>query len=275
MKTILQISLIAGTIGLLHGEEAVPAAPAATPTKVEAPAAKTEEAKPKKSRRRGVPAAPAAFKDLSSGAAYKPKKAVAKASGKGSQVLAATRSGGKSALRLVALAPENDGVTLAAQPRIWWWQSAATAPGELEFTLSRVGKPSRTVFAVKLGARKVGYHAIDLSDERINPKGVSLDSGAKYVWSVGCDVPPVKAGEVPTKNSVKVFMVRDSDEKLEGLLAETPVSGETVGLLSDSGNWYELFDLVTFSSRLQPDHAGLASLRDQMLGQVGLKSEIK
>lgn len=272
MKTILRITLIAGTIGVLHGEDA---APAATPKQGEAPAAKTEEAKPSKSRRRGVPAAPAAFKDLSGGAIYKPKKAVAKSSGKGSQVLAATRGSDKSALRLVALAPENDGVTLAAQPRIWWWQSAATAPGELEFTLSRVGTPSRTVFTVKLGARKTGYHAIDLADERINPKAVSLDSGAKYVWSVGCDVPPVKAGEIPTKNSVKVFMVRESDEKIAGLLAETPLSGETVGLLSDSGNWYELFDLVAFSSRLQPDHEGLATLRDQMLNQVGLKNEFK
>ncbi|MEP4077696.1 DUF928 domain-containing protein [Haloferula sp.] len=272
MKAILRMTLIAGTIGALHAENP---ATAATPKKEEATAAKTEEAKPTKSRRRGVPAPPAAFKDLSGGTAYKPKKATAKASGKGSQVLAATRSGGKSALRLVALAPENDGVTLAAQPRIWWWQSADTAPGELEFTLSRVGTPSRTVYSVKIGGRKTGYHAIDLSDERINPKGVSLESGVKYVWSVGCDIPPVKAGEVPTKNSVKVFMVRDGNEKLEGMLAETPVTGETIELLSDSGNWYELFDLVSFSSRVQPDHAGLASLRDQLLAEVSVKDDIK
>ena len=111
--------------------------------------------------------------------------------------------------------------------------------------------------------------------ERINPEGISLEPGVQYVWSVGCDVPPTKAGGLPTKNSVKVFMVRDGNEKLEGLLAETPVSSETVGLLSDSGNWYELFDLVSFSSRIQPGHAGLADLRDQLLDQVDVKNKIK
>ena len=84
MKTLLRIALIAGTIGVLHGEDAAPAAApknAETPA-AESPAAKTE-AKPSKSRRRGVPAPAVAFKDLSAGANYKPQKATAKASGKG------------------------------------------------------------------------------------------------------------------------------------------------------------------------------------------------
>ena len=72
-----------------------------------------------------------------------------------------------------------------------------------------------------------------------------------------------------------MFFVRDSNEKLEGLLSKVPVSPETIGLLSNSGNWYELFDLVAFSSGLQPDDAELASLRDQLLAQVALKDDIK
>jgi hypothetical protein len=268
MKTILQIALIAGTIGTLHAEEA---APASETTKNQEVA--TEDITPSKPKRRGVPKPSIAFEDLAGGAGYKPRKAVSESAGKGSQVLAATRGPEKSALKLVALAPENGGVTLSAQPRIWWWQSSPTAPGELEFTLSKVGNPSRTVYSVKIGARMKGYHAIDLSDERINPKDVSLDPGGKYMWSLGCDVPPAKAGDIATRNSVKVFLVRDSNEVLEGKLAEKPVSSEVVGELSESGNWYELFDLVAFSSGLQPDHAGLASLRDRLLEQIGLKNE--
>jgi hypothetical protein len=270
MKTILQLTIIAGTFGILHAEEPT-TVPEVTPKQE---VSKDEAAKASKPRRRGVPKPPAAFEDLAGGAGYKPQKAVSKAAGKGAQVLAATR-GTKSDLKLVALAPESNGVTLSAQPRIWWWQSTETDPGELEFTLSKVGKPTRTVFAVKIGARKKGYHAIDLSDVRINPKEVSLEPGATYLWSLGCDVPPTKAGEIPTKNSVKVFLVRKSNEELEEKLNESPVSGAVVSQLSDSGNWYELFDMVAFSSGLQPDHAGLAELRDRLLGQVDLKKEIK
>ena len=195
----------------------------------------------------------------------KPKKESTRS---GSRVIAATRSGGVPPIKLVALAPASGGVTISSQPRLWWWQSAATAGGELEFALTDMSGRPKGLLAIKLGPMKAGYNAIDLSSPAINPAKIALRSGAEYQWTLGCF-------SQQRKESVFVRMDRTDDPALAKQLAADPASATTLTALSESGNWYELFDTVAFSSGSAPENADLAGIRARLLNQIGLEQDLK
>lgn len=242
MKSLLYAALIAGWLVFSVRAETPPPAP------------KPAETKP-------------VSKELAALMRYKPKPGRAKPA-TGRRVIAATRSGGAAPVKLVALAPAAAGITAVAQPRLWWWQSAPTSGGELEFVLTRMGTRPTTVIEVKLGPMKAGFNAIDLSGTAVNPTKATLEPGAEYQWTLGCF-------SGPRKESVFVRMARVEDPALAKLLAAEPGSAASVASLSESGNWYELFDTVAFSSGREPQNADLATLRADLLRQVGLDLETK
>jgi hypothetical protein len=185
-----------------------------------------------------------------------------------SRVVGATRSGGGPPVKLVALAPVAGGITTLDQPRLWWWQSADTAAGEMEFVLTRMAGRPQSILAVKLGAMKAGFNAIDLSNPGINPKKVGMDPGVEYQWTLGCF-------SQLEKDSVFVRMTRVDNPSLAKLVATERYSAGTLTSLSDSGNWYELFDTVAFPSRLAPENTDLAAIRARLLDEVGLDRQTK
>jgi hypothetical protein len=180
-----------------------------------------------------------------------------------SRVVAATRNGGGAPVKLVALAPNAGGITTLGQPRLWWWQSADTAAGEMEFVLTRMDSRPRSVLVTKLGAMKAGYNAIDLSHPLINPTKVTMEPGIEYQWTLGC-FSQLK------KDSVFVRMTRVDNPPLAKLVETDRFSATTLTSLSDSGNWYELFDTVAFPSRLAPENPDLAAIRSRLLNEIGL-----
>jgi Domain of Unknown Function (DUF928) len=205
-------------------------------------------------------------KELAALLRYKPKPTRSAPAGR--RVIAATRSGGAAPVKLVALAPAAGGITAIAQPRLWWWQSAATAGGELEFVLTRMEPRPQTVIEVKLGPMPAGYNAIDLSSSAINPTKAALAPGVGYQWTLGCF-------SGPRKESVFVRMSRAADPTLAKLLVTEPGSPATVSALSDAGNWYELFDIIGFPAGRDPQNAPLTALRADLLKQIGLDQDLK
>ncbi|MEO5714039.1 MAG: DUF928 domain-containing protein [Luteolibacter sp.] len=183
-----------------------------------------------------------------------------------SRVVAATRGGGAPPVKIVALAPTAGGITTLEQPRLWWWQSANTAAGEVEFVLTRMDARPRSVLAIKLGAMKAGYNALDLSNPAINPEKIHLEPKVEYQWTLGCF-------SQLQKNSVFVRMSRVDDPALAKLLASEPFSSATLTSLSESGNWYELFDTVAFPSRMTPENPEFSAVRAQLLNEVGLQNQ--
>lgn len=243
MKSPIQQLLLTGLLGLPLLAQDPPAAP------------KPPEAKP-------------VSPELAALLKFKPKPTREASQKSGSRVIAATRSGGAAPVKLVALAPISGGITVSTQPRLWWWQSAATAGGELEFALTRMGKRPKSLLAIKLGPMKAGYNAIDLSNPAINPTKVLLESAAEYQWTLGCF-------SDQRKDSVFVRMDRADDQALAKLLVTEPTSAATLTSLSESGNWYELFDTVAFSSGSAPENPDLAAIRTRLLNQIGLDGDIK
>jgi Domain of Unknown Function (DUF928) len=198
---------------------------------------------------------------------YKPKPNKESKRG-GSRVIAATRSGGAVPVKLAALAPAGGGISCSSQPRLWWWQSAATSGGELEFVITLMGKRPKSLLAVKLGPMKAGYNALDLSNPAINREKIVLEPGAEYQWSIGCF-----SGQ--RKDSVFVRLDRIDNPDLTKQLVSDPTSAATITVLSESGNWYELFDAVAFSSGMTPANPELTAIRARLLAEVGLDGELK
>lgn len=225
MKAILTFLLAAST-----------SAVAAEPARQEAPA----------------PAPPAA------GAEKKPAPAPrirfrGKAGAPTNTTLTATRSSDQSKVTLMAMAPGNEGVTLRTRPRLWWWQSAATAAGDLEFVLSRIdGTTPQVLLQRPLTAMKAGFNHVDFRNERFNSEGVTLEGGAVYQWTI------VLTNE---EGDPQVFC------RLTTRFDETATD---IASLAESGNWYELFDLVCTSAEAAGAPAGLRSLRNEIISQAGL-----
>lgn len=254
MKNSIQQILLAGLIifPLLAEETPPPPPPAVAPPET----------------RTATPAnAKALSPELAALLRFKPKSLKDGSTG-GSRVIAATRSGGGPPVKLVALAPSSGGITSSSQPRLWWWQSADTVPGEMEFALTRMDGRPQTVLAVKLGAMKAGYNAIDLSNPSINPTKITLEDKIEYQWTLGCF-------SQLQKDSVFVRMSRVDDPALAKLLNADPFSSATLTSLSESGNWYELFDTVALLSRMAPQIPEPAAVRTRLLHQVGLQNETK
>lgn len=167
--------------------------------------------------------------------------------------LTATRSEDKSKVSLMAMAPGHEGVSLRPHPRLWWWQSAATGAGDLQFVLSRMdGTTPQVLMQRPLPAMKAGFNHVDFRNERFNEKGVSLESAAIYQWTI------VLARE-PASPQVFCRLTTRFDD-----------TATDIASLADTGNWYELFDLVCTSAEAVGAPAGLSALRNELITQAGL-----
>jgi hypothetical protein len=185
----------------------------------------------------------------------------------GERTRGVTRGPDKTAIKLVAIAPATVGVTHLESPRIWWWQSEATSPGEMEIELSSVEEPPVRVFKSKLNALPAGFNAF-------GPAGLGADHkyhlkpGVEYEWILS-------VYEGTSKSSVIGRIVRRKDLDLGGFKAGQELDPKRIAALSKSGNWYELFDAVAFPAREDPASKGYASIRQKLLVQVGLGGELE
>jgi hypothetical protein len=101
-----------------------------------------------------------------------------------------------------------------------------------------------------------GYNAVDLTNQGFNRTNVELESGGLYQWTVRL---------VSEKDAPQVFC--RMKVAINGSLNES----RDIQALSDSGNWYELFDrIATASEKPGPEAEGMASLRDQLLHQIAI-----
>ena len=244
MKAISPLLLVVLMVGPLVAETKSPAPPAA-PAKV--PEKKTP-ATP------AGPATPAAAKTRSA----TPLAALARYKGKAGKptnnVMTATRSGEQAAVRLIALAPGEDGLTEKECPRLWWYQSEPTRGGELEFVLSELSaQDAGVLLRVPLPPMARGFNSVDLGHPKVNPKSVKLRNGARYQWTINLRD---QSGSTPVYCRLRYEM--------SATVVENEPLDQALPRLADSGNWYELFDLTSTS----PDCTD--EMRFDLAAQIGL-----
>ena len=177
------------------------------------------------------------------------------------RTLAATR-GLSPASTIQVLAPEQTGLTQAAQPTLFWYMGGP-APARVELTLidEQAVEP---LLEVDLGlVADSGIHAVDLA-----AYDVELEPGRLYQWSIAQIVDPgQRSANVVTSATLER---RAPDAALTAALAGAS-PGERLAALARHGYWYDLQAEIEAQIRARPGAAAqLSALRDDLLAQVGL-----
>jgi hypothetical protein len=153
---------------------------------------------------------------------------------------------------LEVLAPEHAGLTVSAQPTLYWFVSQRI---ESDAELTIVDDTSiDPLLELKLkGPIEAGIHALSLKDH-----GVELKANVPYQWFVAVVMDPsqrsydiVAGGEIKRVGE-------------PGNLAGTPQA------YAEAGIWYDALDGLSNQIDSQPKNTGLRQQRAALLDQVGL-----
>jgi Domain of Unknown Function (DUF928) len=176
------------------------------------------------------------------------------------RTLAATR-GLESGPLVQVLAPEQTGLTQAAQPTLFWYiDGPAAAPVELTLIDEQAVDP---LLELDLGPAKTpGIHAVDLS-----AYDVHLEPGHLYQWSVAQVVDP-------TQRSADIVTSATLERRVPGAELAQALAGASpaarLEALARHGYWYDLQAELEAQISARPDSASLRALRGDLLAQIGL-----
>jgi hypothetical protein len=162
---------------------------------------------------------------------------------------------GLQALPLTALAPGHIGLTLSAQPVLYYYTPAVA---RLRVTLRPAGDAAAAPLLDQELAtpRSAGIQRLDLGT-----LGVKLAPGVEYRWAV------VLAGE--TREAGAIIQRVEPSAELVRKLAGT--SGRSrYALLAKEGIWYDALDEVSRAVDTAPGNTASARHRAALLEQIGL-----
>lgn len=166
-------------------------------------------------------------------------------------------------MRLVAIAPADEGLTSKEMPRLWWYQSADTRSGELEFVLSELsGRGGHEVLRRPVPPMKKGFNVVDLANPNVNPERLKLKNGTSYQWTIN-----LRHGSQLTPVYCRMRMAA-----LDPAPGREQTAEEQLARLSNTKNWYELFDLM---ASLPPGPDEKFEGRATLIKQVGLEEITK
>lgn len=174
-----------------------------------------------------------------------------------------TRGTRTAVIVLSVLAPDHVGLTTRAQPRLYWYLSAA-AGEKVEFVLSD-GRRPEPVLETRVPAGEPGIRRIDLADHRI-----SLEPGVIYEWSVAIvPNPKDRSKDVITTGAIqRVETPRAVATRLEGASKSKDVVAKAY---AEAGLWYDALDAVSESIAASPGDGRYSRQRAALLEQVGLE----
>ena len=181
----------------------------------------------------------------------------------GGRIGGGTRGTGEQIITLSVIAPEHPGLTVSAQPRLYWYLSEdVNVPAELTVVDRASNDPLlELVIAPPIEA---GIHALDLSRH-----GVRLVAGVRYEWFVALIA---DAGQ--RSNDIvaggEIELVRATPE-LDRKLAESGDEG-AAGVYAQAGIWYDAIDSASELVERNPDHPAYRRNRAALLNQVGLEN---
>lgn len=181
----------------------------------------------------------------------------------GGRIGGGTRGTGEQMVTMSVLAPEHPGLTVSAQPRLYWYLSDTV---EVAAELTVVDRHStEPLLELKLPAPvPAGIHAVDLGRH-----GASLRPGVRYEWFVALVVDPdQRSSDIVAGGEVE--LVAPAGE-LERALAGAG-EGDRAGIYAGAGIWYDAVDAVSLLVARSPSEAMHREQRAALLEQVGLEA---
>ena len=162
---------------------------------------------------------------------------------------------------LDALVPEDGGLTLEAQPVLYWYLSEATN-GRIDLTIVDEASVAPLLETTIEGPLTSGVHPIRLADH-----GVSLAPGVDYQWFVAL-VPDAakRSSDVIAGGGIARM---ETPEALREKLARATGSAR-VNALAEAGIWYDALAATSREIEKSPGDAQARDARAALLEQVGL-----
>jgi len=170
-------------------------------------------------------------------------------------------TGDGPAVALEVLAPDHAGLTVSAQPTLYWFVSRRI---ESDAELTIVDDTSiDPLLELKLTPPiEPGIHALSLAEH-----GVKLETGVPYQWFVAVVVDP-------SQRSYDVIAGGDIERvahpnDLAGQISSAGTQGAPRAY-AEAGIWYDALDGLSTQISNRPGDAGLRQQRAALLDQVGL-----
>ena len=183
----------------------------------------------------------------------------------GARVGGGTRGTAGQAAKLDVLAPDHVGLTVQAQPVLYWY---AHAPSPVRFRFALTDDAIDPVLEFETESRQIsGIQSLDLRDHE-----VSLQPGIAYHWSVAL---VTDAGN-RSADIVSTGMI----ERIvpgEGLTSRIDSNTGTnlVSVFASEGIWYDALAMISDMIATAPGDDSLAVIRDSLLEQVGLPAAVE
>jgi hypothetical protein len=180
----------------------------------------------------------------------------------GGRVGGGTRGIGDKKVRLSVLAPDHVGLTVRAQPDLYWFISGqATYPIEFTITESRALKP---LMEKDLDApARAGIQCIRLKD-----LGLNLKRDVPYQWFVVAVVDPNRRSRDILSGGIVQF-VAPPPELRENL--QKAGKKNAVYVYAEAGLWYDAIAAVSDLIHASPKDLAVRKKRATLLQQVGLQ----
>lgn len=157
---------------------------------------------------------------------------------------------------VLALVPEQVGLTLEARPTLYFYLPAATEQ-PLQLRVNDIDAMKTLLSTTLRPPLAAGIHAVPLAE-----RGVTLGSGRNYEWVLS--VP----GSDDEGSGGILRRVAPSESLRASLAGASPA--ERVRLLAANGIWYDALDMLSRSIERRPQDAALRQGRAELLEQAGL-----
>ncbi|MCF6205138.1 MAG: DUF928 domain-containing protein [Methylococcaceae bacterium] len=181
----------------------------------------------------------------------------------------ALRSGGVDDFLLSVLTPAHTGLSLKAQPDIFWYTSKPVSkPFQfVEFVLISE-KAHKPILRTHLASPKeAGIQKISLSKY-----GVSLEGDKEYIWSIALVPDPAsRSHDFVTSGKIKYV-------KGNGLLfstVKTSSDDSQPNIFAQKGYWYDAIASIITQTEQHPNDQGIRKKLTSLIEQVGLQQIAK
>ena len=176
-----------------------------------------------------------------------------------------TRAPGVPNASLVVFASEATGLTIHAQPSLYWFLSKKT-DRPIEFTLTDP-RAIQPVIRTILG----GSHVADVHELSLAEHGVELKPGVQYEWAVSLvNDPRRRSRDVVSSGTISRIVLAANMNNLIERLPETA----RAGFCARNGLWYDAIAAVSKAIARHPDDRSLREERASLLRQVGLSDYV-
>jgi hypothetical protein len=177
----------------------------------------------------------------------------------------ATRSAGSQTASIEVIAPQSVGLTLGADPVLYWYLP--------ELTKNEVGlrvlssHSDEPILKAKLPTPKqAGLQRVRLADH-----GLALERDIDYQWFIAIpgNVAAQERDQFAGGGIARIDAPADLAEKLGG------AGTERASVLVNAGIWYDAVDALSRAIEAAPKDAALVRTRADLLSQVGLVEAAK